>query len=92
MNSNADRWLKLYNEGMSHEEIALDHGDGYSQATVGRTLRAHPDYIPRPAHTPDGAKNHRVSKDNQKPSEKPSIKTVGKAGATATHRRRSRIW
>jgi DNA-binding transcriptional ArsR family regulator len=41
----AYKWLEMYNDGMTHEEIALEIGA--SQGTVGYHLRKLPEYKPR---------------------------------------------
>jgi hypothetical protein len=89
MHRNADRWLELYNEGLTHEEIALDHGDGCSTTTVGMALRAHPDYVPRTSSSQRKSKGNRSNKVFSPPS---PITSAGRPGARAAHRRRGRGW
>lgn len=81
-----NRWLEMYNDGESLEEIGLDVGVSFQ--TVGARLRKHPDYIPRSPNAPGPKKNRADAA--AKPG--PPIKHAALPKAHLGHRRRGRGW
>lgn len=82
-----EQWLTMYNNNMTIEEIALEVH--ISMTTVGKYLRQHPDYQPRPRTMRESRKKHNPTQQNT--NKRPSIKTVTWKGNTRGHRRRGRF-
>lgn len=85
-NYDVDKWLAMYEDGMTQEEIGLEVG--ISQSTIGIQLKKHPDYVPRPAKKPPEQPLGNVA--NKQYTPKSPIKKATLFPSTRGHRRRSR--
>lgn len=72
------RWLEMYNDGKTIEEISLEVG--FSYATVAKRFRELPDYKPRPKGPPKG-----YSRNDSRVPASPSSKAVKKVVLGKSH-------